>query len=59
MPSKKPAKPGPPVRSLDDLLAESKRLEQRGKELIEQVRALASEVAEAKAKSQDGRAKRQ
>jgi hypothetical protein len=47
MPQKKPAKPDPPVRTLDELLEESRRLERRGRELMEQAKALASEVAEA------------
>jgi hypothetical protein len=55
---KKPAKPEPPVRSLDELLAESRRLEQRGRELMEQAKALASEVAEARARSENGRSAR-
>ena len=58
MPQKKPVKPAPPARTLDELLAESRRLEQRGRELMEQVKALASEVAEAKAKSENGRGRR-
>jgi len=58
MPQKKPAKPDPPVRSLDELLEESRRLERRGRELMEQMKALASEVAEARARSENGRAGR-
>ena len=58
MPPKKPAKSHPRVRSLDELLAESKRLEQRGRELMEQLKALASAVTESKAKSEDRRGRK-
>ncbi len=58
MPQKKPAKPDPPVRTLDELLEESRRLERRGRELMEQAKALASEVAEARARSENGRSGR-
>jgi hypothetical protein len=46
MPKKKPGKSEPPVRTLDGLLAESRRLEQRGRELMEQAKALAVHPAE-------------
>jgi hypothetical protein len=58
MPPKKLAKPVPPVRTLDELLEESRRLEQRGRELMEQAKALASEVTEARARSENGRTRR-
>ncbi len=56
---KKPAKPDArPVRTLDELLEESKRLERRGRELVGQVKALASEVTEARARSENSRPNR-
>jgi hypothetical protein len=58
MPQRKPAKPDPPVRTLAELLEESKRLERRGRELMEQAKALASQVTEARARSEDGRSRR-
>ena len=58
MPHKRPAKPDRPVRTLDELLEQSRRLEQRGRELMEQAKALASDVAEARARSEDSQAKR-
>src|SRR5687767_4774655 len=58
MPQKKPAKPDPPVRTLDELLEECRRLVRRGRELVEQVKVLASDVVEARARSENGRAKR-
>lgn len=58
MPKKQPAKPEPPVRTLAELLAESKRLERRGRELIKQAKALACDVAEAKAKGENRRGRR-
>jgi hypothetical protein len=41
-------KPAPPVRPLADLLAESKRLERRGRALIQRARAVVAEIAEAR-----------
>ena len=58
MPPRKPAKPVPPVRTLDELLEESRKLERRGRELMGQAKALASEVAEARARSEDARGRR-
>ena len=55
MPQKKPSKPDPPVRTLAVLLEENRRLEQRGRELMEQAKALASQVTEARARSENGR----
>ena len=58
MPQKKPAKADPPVRTLDELMKESRRLERRGRELMEQAKALASAVTEARARAENGRAGR-
>jgi hypothetical protein len=59
VPQKKPAKSDPPIRTLDELLEESRRLEERGRELIEQAKALAAQVTEARARSENGRSGRQ
>jgi hypothetical protein len=57
MDQKKPAKNARPPRSLAELLEESRRLDRRGRELVEQVKALSSEVAEARSRSGNGGAK--
>ena len=57
MPTRKLAKPEPRVARWMSYWPR-KRLEQRGRELIEQVKALAPEVAEAKAKSEDAQGRR-
>jgi hypothetical protein len=53
-----PARPDAPVHTVGELLAEGKRLERRGRELLEQLKALASAVAEARAISEDRRSRR-
>ena len=58
MPKKKPDSLNRPARTLAELMEASKRLELRGRELMEQAKVLAAEVAEAKARSEDRRAKR-
>ena len=47
---RQPPKPHPPVRGLAELMKESKRLERRGRELIQRARAIAAEIAEARAR---------
>ena len=52
MPRRKPDEPKRD-RSVDELIEQNRRLQERGRKLLDQLAALTSEVAEARAKSQD------
>jgi hypothetical protein len=54
-PRKTPAKPATSPDTLAELLERADRIRQTSDHLIEQMRELASEIAEAKAKAEDRR----